>query len=180
MGIDVYLEWDDMTEEDKKARITGFSIHHGHVGYLREAYHGSPYATAILISENWDDQPEEGFTIPAAELRRRLPATVMATLYRHHVVYGERLDDPAVVEIDGGDLQLMRLLKGAVEEAQATRNRNHPEQAPEPNGEQVRAVTALIEKRQLPDYALSYVDFVALAEKQERLTGKPCRIVVSF
>ena len=35
MGTDVYLEWDGMTEEEKKAQYTGFSIDAGRVGYLR-------------------------------------------------------------------------------------------------------------------------------------------------
>jgi len=44
MGTDVYLEWDGMTEEDKKKQITGFSIAAGRVGYLR--------ASIGMIEEN--------------------------------------------------------------------------------------------------------------------------------
>jgi len=35
MGVDVYLTWDGQTEEEREAQFTGFSIAHGHVGYLR-------------------------------------------------------------------------------------------------------------------------------------------------
>lgn len=55
MGIDVYAKWDGQTDAERDAQITGFSIAHGHVGYLREAYHGEPYATKVLFPECWDD-----------------------------------------------------------------------------------------------------------------------------
>ena len=43
MGIDIYLDWDGMTEADKQARyVGGYDITIGKTGYLREAYHGSP------------------------------------------------------------------------------------------------------------------------------------------
>jgi hypothetical protein len=35
MGSDVYLEWQGMTEEEKKKCYTGYSINAGEVGYLR-------------------------------------------------------------------------------------------------------------------------------------------------
>ena len=35
MGTDIYLEWDGMTDEEKEAQITGFSIRAGDKGYLR-------------------------------------------------------------------------------------------------------------------------------------------------
>jgi hypothetical protein len=38
MGIDIYLRWKGITEEEKELQYTGFSIAHGHVGYLRAAY----------------------------------------------------------------------------------------------------------------------------------------------
>ena len=42
MGIDIYARWRGQTEEEQHAQITSFSVVHGHVGYLREAYHGEP------------------------------------------------------------------------------------------------------------------------------------------
>jgi hypothetical protein len=55
MGIDVYAKWDGQTAAERDAQITGYSIVSGHVGYLREAYHGEPYATRVLFPECWDD-----------------------------------------------------------------------------------------------------------------------------
>jgi hypothetical protein len=47
----VYTSWRGQTEKEQAAQITGFSVVHGHVGYLREAYHGEPYATRVLVPE---------------------------------------------------------------------------------------------------------------------------------
>jgi hypothetical protein len=55
MGIDAYAKWDGQTAAERDAQITGYSIVSGHVGYLREAYHGEPYATKVLFPECWDD-----------------------------------------------------------------------------------------------------------------------------
>jgi hypothetical protein len=54
MGIDIYAEWKGMSEAEKKAQVTGFSVEHGHVGYLHEAYHGEPYATQMLVPESFE------------------------------------------------------------------------------------------------------------------------------
>src|SRR6266566_5106087 len=59
MGIDVYMKWKGQTEEEHKAQITGFSVMHGHVGYLREAYHGEPYATEVLFPEGWSSRKQD-------------------------------------------------------------------------------------------------------------------------
>ncbi len=90
MGIDVYLNWDGMTKEDKEKQFTGFSVHAGNVGYLREAYHGQPYATHILFSEDWDKQPEDGFVIPNSVLRARLTETVKTAMKRVRRIYHEQ------------------------------------------------------------------------------------------
>jgi hypothetical protein len=37
MSIDIYARWRDMSAKERDAQITGFSVLHGHVGYLREA-----------------------------------------------------------------------------------------------------------------------------------------------
>src|SRR6185437_13507487 len=74
MGIDIYAEWDGMTEREKQAQICCFSIFHGHVGYLREAYHGEPYATKVLVPEAFE---ELRVPIYAARLQERLPAVLV-------------------------------------------------------------------------------------------------------
>ena len=77
MGIDIYAKWAGQSEQEKEAQITGFSTVHGHVGYLREAYHGEPYATRVLVPEAFD-APECEAAISAATLRERLPETLNA------------------------------------------------------------------------------------------------------
>ena len=91
MGIDVYARWRGQTEAEKQAQFTGFSIVSGNVGYLREAYHGEPYATKVLVPEGWQDCPckyedddcDHSVQIPAATLRERLPATLAACRERY-------------------------------------------------------------------------------------------------
>lgn len=104
MGIDIYTRWDDQTAEEREAQITGFSTLHGHVGYLREAYHGEPYATRVLAPEafndDYDDEAEEyrGAAIPASVLRERLPATLAAARERIRTLYHGNPDDPATAK----------------------------------------------------------------------------------
>lgn len=98
MGIDIYMRWNGQTEEEKKAQITGFSIAHGHVGYLREAYHGAPYATEVLVPEAFDaeetgddEEEDRGVPISAKVLRERLPDALDACRRRYR-------DEPRCIE----------------------------------------------------------------------------------
>lgn len=86
MGIDIYAEWRAMTPEESNAQITGFDATAGHVGYLREAYHGEPYATRVLVPEAFE---KGNAAIPAAKLRERLPAALAAAKERERTVCGE-------------------------------------------------------------------------------------------
>jgi hypothetical protein len=95
MGIDVYLKWPGQTEAEEKAQYTGFSVVSGDVGYLREAYHGEPYATHVLLPECFGDgNPEQ--KIAAITLIERLPDAIRACIARHRKVYREEIgpDDP--------------------------------------------------------------------------------------
>jgi hypothetical protein len=85
MGIDIYAKWDGITEAEEAAQITGFSAVHGHVGYLREAYHGEPYATKVLVPEAFE---EHRVPIYAATLESRLPATLVVAEARERKIYG--------------------------------------------------------------------------------------------
>ena len=100
MGIDVYLRWELQTQEQQDAQLTGFSIAHGHVGYLREAYHGEPYATKALLPECFGPGDScESKVIPATTLRERLPKAMRLALERERHIYGNREaneDTPAV------------------------------------------------------------------------------------
>lgn len=88
MGIDIYLRWEGQTEAEEEAQYTGFSVEHGFVGYLREAYHGEPYATKVLLPETWDEENDKA-VIPNATLCERLPQAIEAALIRERTVYGE-------------------------------------------------------------------------------------------
>lgn len=87
MGIDIYAEWTGQTEEEKEVQVTGVSVFHGHVGYLREAYHGEPYATRFLVREAFESSDGRA-AIPAAVLRERLPETLTIVAERERSVYG--------------------------------------------------------------------------------------------
>ena len=99
MGIDIYAEWKGQTEEEEEAQCTGFSVEDGHVGYLREAYHGAPYATHYLVAEAFDSTDGEA-QIPASVLRERLPETIRLAKERQRIVYNRKGsipdDDPAI------------------------------------------------------------------------------------
>ena len=75
-----------MSEAEKKAQVTGFSVEHGHVGYLREAYHGEPYATHVLVPESFETGRAE---IAADTLWERLGDTLKAAEQREREIYGE-------------------------------------------------------------------------------------------
>lgn len=95
MGIDIYMRWDGMTEEDRDKQITGFDATVGEVGYLREAYHGSPYATKYLVEEAFEDGAGD-VHIPAKELRKRLPLTKDIVIQRFKEVYKEEIEEDNV------------------------------------------------------------------------------------
>ena len=98
MGIDIYMRWDGMTEEDRDKQITGFDATVGDVGYLREAYHGGPYATHYLVEEAFENGVGD-VHIPAKELRKRLPLTKDIVIQRAKEVYEEELtEDDEVVK----------------------------------------------------------------------------------
>jgi hypothetical protein len=89
MGIDVYMRWKGQSKDEKEAQFTGFSTVHGHIGYLREAYHGGPYATTALCGE-------DGGIVSASELKARLPEALKACEIRERTIY--KGDDAAVAQ----------------------------------------------------------------------------------
>ena len=97
MGIDIYARWKGQTDEEEAAQITGFSVERGDVGYLREAYHGAPYATRHLVAEAFDSDTAEA-KIPSAVLRKRLPETLRLAKERERTVYQRTAadDDPVI------------------------------------------------------------------------------------
>jgi hypothetical protein len=86
MGIDIFAKWDGMSqaEEDEQNRAV-FRADLGRLGYLREAYHGEPYATKVLVPEAFE---ELRVPIHAARLEDRLPATLVVAEAREREIYG--------------------------------------------------------------------------------------------
>lgn len=95
MGIDIYLRWNEQTKAEQDEQITGFSAVHGNVGYLREAYHGAPYATKHLVPEAFTHGEAQ---IPAEALRRRLPETLKLVAEREKKLYNSPPRDIAEVQ----------------------------------------------------------------------------------
>jgi hypothetical protein len=88
MEIDIYARWDGQTAEEAAAQVTGYSVLEGKVGYLREAYHGNPYATKYLLREAFmsDDATAR---IPSSVMRRRLPGALALVEEREREVYNQ-------------------------------------------------------------------------------------------
>lgn len=88
MGIDVYARWKGQTADERKQMEDAWlSIEGGHAGYLREAYHGEPYATQYLVREAFESETDRA-RIPAAVLRERLARTLALAAERERTVYG--------------------------------------------------------------------------------------------
>ena len=104
MGIDCY----NQTAQDLNGNDSGqgFDITAGDKGYLREAYHGSPYATHHLLIECFEIDEVHGTLsgtdkgveykiqvfIPAKLLRKRLPETLKLVAERYKSNYKEATD----------------------------------------------------------------------------------------
>lgn len=172
MGIDIYLQWDGMTEEDKQRQYTGMSTTSGEVGYLRESYHGGPYATKILCREAFESDNCEA-EISAATLRERLTSVT----------------EPAR-GCDGGHLVasmfasiMSEMVKGTdmVVEGPAVRNgQTQPMTVEEAIRERYQRLYPEEGEEMVTRVITSFRDFVALAEKKEAELGKPCTVYASY
>jgi len=96
VGIDMYLEWNGQTEAEKNAQYCGYDTTKGNLGYLREAYHGEPYATKVLAPECWGAESE--VAIPAATLRARLPAVLEVAKERAVKLYHDKEEGVKLVQ----------------------------------------------------------------------------------
>jgi hypothetical protein len=92
MGIDIYARWKGQTKEEERAQYTGFDVTAGKFGYLREAYHGEPYATKTFLKEAFEADHNTA-TIPAKKLVKRLPLAISEALKRQLDLYEADLDD---------------------------------------------------------------------------------------
>lgn len=167
MGIDIYLEWEGMEEEEKEAQATGFSTTSGHVGYLREAYHGGPYATRILVREAFEADDCRA-QIPAAIMRERLthvtePA-MTADGHKLAEMFLNMMQSTGTEVVEGGNIKSDTTRPMTVEEAVRERQTRL-------YGEQSDLADRVVE---------SFQNFVALAEEKEKKTGKPCTVYASY
>ena len=86
MGIDIFVEWKGQNERERDEQNLAASLGvDGGRGYLRESYHGEPYATKFLFSEAFLTGEAR---IPAAVLRERLPHTLEFVEERERKIYG--------------------------------------------------------------------------------------------
>lgn len=99
-----------MTEVETNAQYTGFSIKAGNVGYLREAYHGDPYATRYLCAEAFlNEVPEDGVVIESSILQARLPRTLELVRERMSKVY-ECTDENEIAEVQKSYIDFVDLI----------------------------------------------------------------------
>lgn len=184
MGIDVYLSWPKMTKKEKMAQMTGFSTHAGCVGYLREAYHGAPYPSKMLVREAFES-PKCKARIPAALMRERLThvtepmrgvginAAVMAEITKKISEMVDQGKEPG----DVGRFGVIRIDPAEIPPEKYEFEAMTVEEA-------VRARCRVIYPDMLPDdvekLLQSYRDFVLLAERMEKKRGKPCMVYASY
>ena len=170
MGIDIYLEWDGIKEDDKKAQWrTGFSVTAGSVGYLREAYHGGPYATKILCREAFESETCRA-DIPAEILRERL-TNVTEPAYTGNNGHNMAMQMLAMLQSMGAEV-----VGGPIEEKDIT----SPMTVEEAIRERQRRVYTGDNDEDTDHVVQSFRDFVSLAEQKERETGKPCTVYASY
>lgn len=180
MGIDIYARWKGQTKRECEAQVTGWSIVHGYVGYLREAYHGGPYATRFLVREAFEAKDAVAH-IPAATLRQRLPQTVLLALFRHHLLYDNDNEPEALPDsVDAIAAKVAEVYApgGAIEQARTGEEGDKLARLVPPDV--IKRCMEAIAKRDLPDFAQTFADFVDLCERKERETGEACRIVASY
>jgi hypothetical protein len=169
MGIDVYLKWKDQSECERRAQHTGFSTTAGNVGYLREAYHGGPYATRILCREAFEAEECEA-QIPAAVLRERL---THVTEPARGVNAGHEL--AAKVHTILSELGVEIVCRDGVKSSHTP-----PQTAEEAIHDRYQTVYPGTDPKEVEAVVQSFRDFVALAEKKEAETGAPCTIYASY
>ena len=87
MGIDIYAEWEIQRENERCNQSSVWvTAKDNDAGYLREAYHGGPFATRFLFPEAFASDTAEAM-IPAATLRRRLDKALELVEERQRKLY---------------------------------------------------------------------------------------------
>ena len=188
MGIDIYLEWEGKDKQAKDDQLVGFSTTSGHVGYLREAYNGGPYATHILVKEAFESEDCRA-EIPAAAMRARLTNTSPAAKncnagHAMSALMQKLFASATAGEIPEDPKDVVAYLQ---EHIAASENGLEVPESVTPNASveetvRERCLTLYPEggEEYAQDVMQSFRDFVALAERRERETGKPCTVYASY
>ena len=98
MDIDIYAEWDGMTDAECVAQMTSNSVADGYIGYLQERGRSELSATRILVPEAF---AHGRAAISAALLRERLPEVLAVAEQRERDMYGDHANsaqDDGVLE----------------------------------------------------------------------------------
>lgn len=178
MGIDVYLKWKGMTKKDKAAQTEHYFRHDGGaVGYLREAYHGGPYPSKILVREAFE-APKCYAKIPASVMRQRLVNVTepAATSDRGHVV--SMVMQALAKQMADGELKDGQFIK--VDESTLLSGHTAPMTVEEAVRERCKVVYPTFTTENIEQLIQSYTAFVDLAEKKEKKTGQPCTVYASY
>lgn len=179
MGIDIYARWKGMTKVDEKKQITGYSVEAGHVGYLRESYHGEPYATRYFVAEAFAAESQDA-PIASVVLEERLVGAVYLTLLREAIVYHAGNPGDVVADGDQDGESIMKLVAGLIQEATSLKGKNYSSIVAKVPQALKAQIADRIRRRDLPAFALSYVDFAAFAAEKEAATGEPVIIRASY
>lgn len=188
MGIDVYLQWNGMTEKEKARQITGFSPVVGEVGYLRESYHGGPYATHIFFREAFEAESCMA-EIPAAVMRERIDSVTEPARGCDGGHYFAQMMQKACDSLDVPEEANVQEIVNTI--AAEVRTKIAADGLPDkPATEPMTGREAIYLRclRLYPNDGKQYADevfesfkkFIALAERKERETGRPCTVVASY
>lgn len=170
MGIDIYTSWKGQNEVEEKKQITGFDITAGNKGYLREAYHGGPYVTKYLVQEAFRADAK----ISAKVLRERLPCAVLMAMFREKKIYGKGTGAVVIKDFATIADSLKKVFEIDMKDG------SHEEFEKDLTKYQIEYAELRIKNRDLPDYALSFVEFVELCELKEKETGEPVEVHASY
>lgn len=198
MGIDIFLLRDgEKVQEDDK--VDWLRKNQGHVGYLREEYHGGPYATQLLVDEAFESLNYTA-KIPAAVLRQRLTTAqntqkAVAPRVSEQIIYALRVltEKNKIAGVDN------TAAKNPAEEAQNLLQQITPELLQEAQ-KHIATLTARVPKKlsvleaaalrerllydkpdeEIEDCLHSFIDFVELAERIEEEQGSPGTIYAWF
>ena len=204
MGIDIYLSWDGQTEEDKQKMFSARRT--GQFGYLRESYHGGPYATQVVFRDAFDAEDATA-AIPAALMKERMqsvtePANqqecnkghlismVMSRVFasQEGEVGKHNLSEEEAEEAEKSGTAaeiIKRKLAGIDMEAVVGELQKKVGNVTAPmTGEE--AITERLtnsygaSKSEIDEEIANFYAFIALAEKKELEHGKPCTVYASY